>query len=600
MKAIVRFVLLGFLTFGLTLGLTIGMSPAQAQVKPERPVGAFFDAFADEWMRFHTDAAAATRYFTGAEQDRVERLMMPQTREVAAQRIALAKKGLAELRRYDRAALSPQERVSANLMEWQLDIVVRGEPFLDLGFPLEQFGGANINLVNTLTVQHVLRTEKDADNYLARLALVGRRMNEAVAETRDTFAKNIRPPRFILEATISQMEQFAGGQPSESPLAATLNDKLRTGKVVSDARRAELTAQAQKIITTEVVPAWQAAIALLKQELPRASDAPGLSALPNGAAAYAWHLERFTTTKLTADQIHQIGLREVARIEGEMDTIFKKIGRTDGTVKQRIAQLEKDLAYPETTDGRAKLMADIDTSIADALKRSALVFDKMPKGGVIAQPYPEFRWASAAASYTAPPLDGSRPGIFQMPLRPDELTLFGLKTLVYHETVPGHHFQIALMNEDTSLPKFRKIRAFGGISAITEGWALYAERVAAEEGWYKDDPEGYLGYLDAALFRARRLVVDTGLHTKGWTRQQAIDYGIPPSEVDRYVVMPGQATSYMIGQLRIYELREKAQKALGPKFSLKAFHNTVLGAGALPLSLMETEVDGYIKAASAR
>lgn len=390
MKAIVRFVLLAF--------LAVGMAPAHAQTKPpERPVGAFFDAFADEWMRFHTDAAAATRYFTGAEQDRVERLLMPQTRAAAAARIALAKKGLAELRRYDRAALSPQERVSANLMAWQLDIVVKGEPFLDLTFPLEQFGGANINLVNTLTVQHVLRTEKDADNYLARLSLVGARMNEAVAEARAAFAKNIRPPRFILEATISQMEQFSGGQASESPLAATLNDKLRTGKVVSDARRAELTAQAQKIIAAEVVPAWQAAVALLKEQLPRASDAPGLSQLPNGAAAYAWHLERFTTTNLTADEIHQIGLREVARIEGEMDAIFKKIGRTDGTVKERIAQLQKDLAYPETTEGRAKLMADIDVFIADALKRSALVFDKMPKGSVIAQPYPEFRWASAAA-----------------------------------------------------------------------------------------------------------------------------------------------------------------------------------------------------------
>lgn len=589
MKAVVRFVLVAFLA----------AAPVSASAQEQRPIGEFFDVFSDEWMRFHTDAAAATRYFTGAEQERAERTLMPQTRAAAVQRIALARKGLAELRRYDRAGLSPQDRVSANLMEWQLDMVVKGEPFLDLSFPLEQFGGANINLVNTLTVQHVLRTEKDADNYLARLALVGARMNEAVAEARAAFAKNIRPPRFILEATIGQMEQFSSGQPSESPLAATFNEKLRAGNVVGDARRAELVASAQKIIATEIVPAWRAGIALLKEQVPRAVDVPGLSQLPNGEAAYAWHLERFTTTNLSADQVHKIGLREVARLESEMDAIFKKIGRVDGTVKQRIEQLQKDQAYPETTEGRAKLMADIDVFMADALKRSALVFDKMPKGAVIAQPYPEFRWASAAASYTAPPLDGSRPGIFQMPLRPDELTLFGLKTLVYHETVPGHHFQIALMNEDTSLPKFRKIRAFGGISAITEGWALYAERVAAEEGWYKGDPEGYLGYLDAALFRARRLVVDTGLHTKGWTRQQAIDYGIPPSEVDRYVVMPGQATSYMIGQLRIYELREKAQKTLGPKFSLKAFHNTVLDAGALPLSLMEAEVDAYIQRAHA-
>jgi uncharacterized protein (DUF885 family) len=224
----------------------------------------------------------------------------------------------------------------------------------------------------------------------------------------------------------------------------------------------------------------------------------------------------------------------------------------------------------------------------------------MPKAPVIAQPYPEFQWPNAAAGYTAPPLDGSRPGIFQMPLRPDQMTKFGLRTLVYHETVPGHHFQIALMNENTALPRFRRVRAFGGISAIGEGWALYAERLAAESGWYEGDAEGQLGQLDDALFRARRLVVDTGLHMKGWTRQQAIDYGIEPSEVERYVVNPGQATSYMVGQLRIVELREKARAAMGAKFSLRAFHNVVLGAGAVPLHLLEDQVDAYVRSAGGK
>lgn len=581
----------------LVLALLLGAAGAEAQQRaPAQPVDQFFDSFTDEWMRLHTDFAAGARYFTGEEQEKMERTLMPQTREINVQRIALAKKGLAALLAYDRTRLTSQERVSANLMEWQLDMVVKGEPFLDLVFPLEQFSGANINLVNTLTVQHVLRSEKDAENYLARLALVGARMQEAAAEARAAGAKGVIPPKFILEATIAQMKQFIAGQPSENPLAATFNDRLRAGKVVPDVRRAVLAQDAQRLIADSVYPAWREGIAVLEEQLPRAREAAGISSQPNGDKAYAWLLERFTTTNLTAAQIHEIGLREVARIEAEMDGILKKIGRTEGTVKQRIQQLEKDLAYPLNAEGRGQIMADINTFLADALTRSALVFDRMPKGAVIAQPYPEFRWSSAAASYTAPPLDGSRPGIFQMPLRDDELTRFGLKTLIYHETVPGHHFQIALMNEDTSLPKFRQIRAFGGISAITEGWALYAERVAAEEGWYKDDPEGYLGYLDAALFRARRLVVDTGLHTKGWTRQQAIDYGIPPSEVERYVVMPGQATSYMIGQLRIFELREKARKALGPKFSLKAFHNAVLSAGALPLSLMEVQVDEHIAA----
>src|SRR5690606_11258802 len=203
-------------------------------------------------------------------------------------------------------------------------------------------------------------------------------------------------------------------------------------------------------------------------------------------------------------------------------------------------------------------------------------------------------WESAAASYTAPPLDGSRPGVYQMPLRANRLTNFGLRTLVYHEAVPGHHFQVALSVENDALPKFRQTRALGGISAFSEGWALYAERLAAENGWYEGDPEGLLGQLDAELFRARRLVVDTGLHAKRWTRQQAIEYGIEASEVERYVVMPGQACAYMIGQLKLIELRDRGRRELGDRFSFKAFHSAVLGAGTVPLDLLEKIVDEHI------
>ena len=240
-------------------------------------------------------------------------------------------------------------------------------------------------------------------------------------------------------------------------------------------------------------------------------------------------------------------------------------------------------------------MADIDAMIREAERRSAQQFDVRPKGPVIAQPYPRFREANAAASYMSPPMDGSRPAIFQMPLRPDRMTKFGLRTLVHHETVPGHHFQIGLMVEDQSLPRFRQLRLFGGISAITEGWALYSERLAAESGWYENDPEGLLGQMDAELFRARRLVVDTGLHAKRWTRQQAIDYGIEASEVERYVVMPGQATSYMIGQLKILELRERAKAQMKDRFSERAFHNAVLAAGAVPLEILQEEVERFIR-----
>ena len=264
-------------------------------------------------------------------------------------------------------------------------------------------------------------------------------------------------------------------------------------------------------------------------------------------------------------------------------------------VEVAIERLRADLTYPLTNEGRSRIMADIEVMIRDAEKRADALFDRRPKAPVIAQPYPEFRWASAAASYTAPPLDGSRPGIYQMPLRPDYMTRAGLRTLVYHETVPGHHYQVAYSLENRELPKFRQARALGGISAMSEGWALYAERLVAQEGWYEGDLEGLLGQLDDELFRARRLVVDTGLHAMRWTRQQAIDYGIDASEVERYVVNPGQACSYKIGQLEIFRLRDAAREALGAAFSIKGFHNTVLGAGTVPLSVLEREVDAYIR-----
>jgi uncharacterized protein (DUF885 family) len=270
------------------------------------------------------------------------------------------------------------------------------------------------------------------------------------------------------------------------------------------------------------------------------------------------------------------------------------MGRTEGSVKDRIEQLKKEQAYPLTEDGRAAIMADVNAMLGDSLRRSADLFDHRPKAPVVAQPFARFREANAAASYTAPSPDGTRPGTFQIPLRPERMTRFALRTLVNHETVPGHHFQIALEMEDPSLPKFRQIRALGGISALSEGWGLYAERLANEQGWYADDPIGLLGQLDAELFRARRLVVDTGLHTKQWSRQQAIDYGIEASEIERYVVTPGQACSYMLGELKLIELRDRARSELGAKFSFKDYHNAVLAIGTVPLTILEQQVNAYI------
>ena len=556
----------------------------------------FFRNFTAEWIRNNPNLATSSRYFTGEEQDRLERELTPETLVYRRQRIDLARKGLAALSKFDRAKLTPIQRVSADLMHWELDAIVREEPYLDYSFPLQQMSGANINLVETLTVRHPLATEKDAVNYLAALGQVGTRMDEAAAESRRLAAKNVIPPKFILEATIKQMSSFIDQPAAQNPFAAIFAQKVDAIKDLSQARRTELRSEGAMIVETQVYPSWKRAIAALQAQLPHSTDDAGLWRLKGGSDAYAYFLNRYTTTHLTADQIHDIGLREVARIEKEMDGILKRLGRTDGSVKDRVEKLKADLGYPKTEEGRVQIMADVNQILRDAQKRSDSLFDKVPKSPVVAQPFPRFREANAAANYNAPAPDGSRPGTFQIPLRPERMTKFGLRSLIYHETVPGHHFQIALQVENKDLPRFRQIGAFGGISALSEGWGLYAERLAAESGWYEGDLEGLLGQLDASLFRARRLVVDTGLHAKHWTRQQGIDYGIETSEVERYAVFPGQACSYMIGQLKIVELREKAKKALGDKFSLRAFHDVVLNTGTVPLDLLEQQVNEYIRA----
>jgi len=597
-----------FLTASIAVALLGGCGPtgqvdnaARSATSAEAPeadgVSAFFQAFTDEWMLRQPSAATASRYFDGARQREMDRQLTPLTEEFRRETVELARRGLERLERFDLDDMSETERVSAELMAWQLQVIVDGERYEHLRFPLNQFSGANVGLPNLMTVVHPVTNAQDADSYLARLRLFDERIGEARARAAEQGERGILPPRFILQATIDQMQRFIAPAPEENPLVTTFRERLANVDTIGETQAPDLVYEAKEIVANSVYPAWRETIALLESQLAGASDDAGLWRFEDGADAYAHHLHRFTSTDLDAEQIHALGLAEVERIEGEMDAILRSLGRGEGSVNERIAALREDLAYPVNDEGRSRIMADIETMMRDAERRADELFDIRPETPVIAQPYPEFRWESAAASYTAPPLDGSRPGVYQMPLRANRLTNFGLRTLVYHEAVPGHHFQVALSVENDALPKFRQTRALGGISAFSEGWALYAERLAAEEGWYEGDPEGLLGQLDAELFRARRLVVDAGLHAMGWTRQQAIDYGISPSEVDRYVVMPGQATSYKVGQLEMIRLRDKAREALGEDFDPRQFHNRVLLTGVVPLELLEREVDDYIRGA---
>src|SRR5579863_10705408 len=336
---------------------------------PEIAIDDFFRTFTDDWVRHDPNLATSTRYFTGEEQDRLERQLRPETQAWKRDRIRRARQGLAELRKFDHARMTETQRISADLMEWQLDEVVREEPFLDYTFPLEQFNGANVGLIETLTVRHPLLSEKDASSYLAVLAQVSTRMEEAIAEAQRIAIKNMFPPRFIIDATLTQLKQFIAPPPAQNPFVTTFDQKMTAVKAISDARREEMRAEAERIVNAQVYPAWRKAIALLEPLRDRATDDAGIWRFKGGAEDYAYALRRYTTTNLTAEQIHQIGLQQVERIETQMDAIFRRLGRTQGTLKERIAKLSQDLAYPQTEDGRKLIMADVEQILRDALNR---------------------------------------------------------------------------------------------------------------------------------------------------------------------------------------------------------------------------------------
>jgi uncharacterized protein (DUF885 family) len=580
----------------LLIGSAVALA-ASIHSQAQTTIDDFFREITDDWVRHDPTLATRAHYFEGDEQDRLARQLTPRTLEWRRDRIARARKGLTALRKFDRARMSDAQRLSADLLDWQLDIVVQEEPYLDYTYPLEQMNGANVNLVEVLTVSYPVSNEREAENYLAALSQASTRLDESISDSKRLAAKKIIPPRFILNATVKQMRGFVDSAPAQNPFATAYLDKLATIKGLPDARRESLRAQAEKIVATQIYPAWNRGIALLQSQIPNSTEDAGLWRLQGGDAAYAYFLRRFTTTKSSAAEIHQIGLDHVASLESQMDALLRRINRTQGTVKQRIEKLTVDLRYPDPASeaSRARIMLDINAILADAQKRAALLFEIMPKTPVLARPFPAFREKNAAANYNGPPPDGSRPGVFQYPRRIEKMTKFGLRSTVYHETIPGHHFQIAIEAENKSLPRFRQMRAFGGISALSEGWGLYAERLTRESGWYGEDVEGILGALDSELFRARRLVVDTGLHAKRWTRRQGIDYGIEASEVERYAAYPGQACSYMVGELKILENRERARKALGNKFSLRQFHNRVLMTGTVPLELLDKQIDAWVR-----
>ncbi len=553
----------------------------------------FFQSFTDQWMRFHTDDAAETRYFTGAEQDAIERQIEPRTLARRQEEARLVRSGQQRLRTFDRSKMSDAQRLSADILAWDLGDRIARESYEDYTFPLRQTYGVHAALTQLMTVNHPVVTAKDAENYVARMAQLAPRMDEAILESQRIVQSGLMPPKFILQAAVRQIQAFLATPAAQNPLVVTFAQRMRQVKNLPDVRQTALLATAEKITAGEVYPAWRKAQAMLEANISNATDDAGLWRFPRGAEAYASRLRQFTTTNMTADQIHETGLRMVAEIDAKIDALLRQTGRGEGSVATRLADFWRAQPTYGGPDAVSERQADIDRIMRDAERRSALLFDRVPKAPVVAQPYPAFM-GQRAASYYPPAPDGSRPGTFQYTA--SDTGPKGRRSTIYHEGVPGHHFQIALQMEDTALPRFRRDLIFGFNSAFAEGWGLYAEHLVAESGWYEGDVAGALDQLGQEVFRAHRLVVDTGIHAKRWTRQQAIDYMDGNiAEVERYIVNPGQACAYMVGELKIIELRERARRELGSRFSLKEFHNMVLGTGMVPLDILEQQANRWIQ-----
>jgi uncharacterized protein (DUF885 family) len=509
---------------------------------------------------------------------------------------------LAMLRSYDRDRL--RDPLSYDVLDWFLADLGERNRFMFHDYPVNQMFGVQNGLPTFLLNVHQINTHKDARNYTRRLAAVGTYFDEVLDEVRHQEELGVVPPRFVIERVLTEMRDFTAMTPAENVLYTHFVEATAGIAGLAPDRRDRLLDDARREVAGTVYPAYQRLIAAFERLEDIATTDDGVWKLPDGDAYYAFLLRHHTTTDLSAEEIHRTGLLEVARIQAEMREILQAQGydATDLGATMKALHEDERFAWPDTDEARDQILAHYQEIIDEISQGLDGIFGARPASPVRVDRVPVFREAtSAGAYYTPPPLDGSRPGIFWANLRSvGEHARFTMRTLAYHEAVPGHHFQIALGQELTGVPFFRRVIPF---TAYREGWALYAEQVAAEHG-FQDDPYDRLGYLTAQLFRAVRLVVDTGIHAKRWTREQAIDYmasntGMPETdvvaEIERYIVMPGQATAYMVGRLKILELREDARQRLGDRFDLAEFHDVVLGGGAMPLTLLERRVDDWVR-----
>ena len=519
---------------------------------------------------------------------------------------------LDELVGIDEVALTAGQKISLELVETEVRNAYAPATLVDYGSVLGEYGvwfipyavshltGPHLEIPAILEDKMAVRTKQDAVAYISRLKRYASVLDEVIEKMHYDRELGVVPPDFSIDKAIANLSVSIDMAAAENSLVTGFIQKLTDADIE---RSDELIEQAVALVDEQVYPATGRLIEALNALRPLASHEPGVGRLPNGEAFYRAMITHMTDTTLPADEIHALGLVEVERIHVEMDHLLKTIGYKEGTVGARMSEMLQDpeYIYPNTDAGKAQLMADMAADLALADAKLAQWFGKLPRQEVAIRAVPPHREKSnSGAFYDAPSMDGSRPGTFWISLADTAvLPSYSLQTLTYHETNPGHHLQ-TMLSLDPSLPILSSIFYS---NAAGEGWGLYAEYLASEMGLYENDPVDDLGRLQQELHRAVRLVVDTGMHALGWSREQAIEYSVATegihldeatAEVERYAVWPGQALGYKLGMLKILELRKRAQQQLGERFDIRVFHDRILEEGALPLNLMEAKIDAWI------
>ncbi|WP_343520397.1 DUF885 family protein [Sphingomonas sp.] len=520
----------------------------------------------------------------------------------SARDLARSKRELAAIRAIDPAGLGEDARLDQDVVSYQLERSIAGRERFAYGetggrfipYRLSQLSGAYQDVPDFLDTQHRVKDAADADAYLARLGAFATVIDQETERQRSDAAKGVFAPDYILDTALKQYAALRDKPAAETGLVTGLAGKLKAASLPP-----ERTAAAAKIVAEKVFPALDRQRALVTELRGKAAHDAGVWRLPDGEAYYAAAAEAATTTRLTGDEIHKLGLEQVAEISARIDTILKAQGMGEGTVGARLVALNErpDQLFLNTDPGREALLAELNKQIQAMQPRLSEQFATLPKAPVEVRRVPPAIQAGAPGGYyQAATLDGSRPGIYYINLRDTfDRPKFGLATLTHHEAVPGHHLQVMLALESPDIPL---IRRRGGFSAYSEGWALYTEQLADEMGMFEGDPLGQVGYLQSLLFRATRLVVDSGMHAKRWSREKATDYfiattgiarGRSQGEIDRYTVWPGQACSYKIGHTMWVRLRDEAKAKAGAKWDPRQFHE-VLRKGAMPLDVLERVV----------